>query len=457
MSEQRERLGRLSAALLGAFGAAALMLVFWGAVRGEAILARADNPRLVEAELRLRRGRILDRAGAVLAESVGATGRLRRSYPIPNIGPAVGYYSFRYGTAGVEAALDDALRGVADNPWVAWWEQTLHRAPTGRDVRLTLDARRQQIAHALLGERAGAALLLETAVACPPPPENGAAAASGCPALIRALVSLPGYDPNQLEAQFDALAADAGAPLLNRVTQGQYQPGLLVQPLLLAWAAAEGALRLDERVTDLDRPVAINGVVTRCAERPSSDPASWADALAYRCPGPMQELGDRLGAGGLDSAFDAYGLTRAPALALATAAAEPLPLEDPLLAAIGQGRLTVTPLQIGLAYTALALGGPLPAPQIVDAVQDPAGAWQPYPASPAPPAARRPPPLPGFTSYNVLVLSGPEGSTNGWYVGTARVGESLWTAVIVLEGVDNAREAAFVGERLLTAVDNSRE
>ena len=110
----QNQLHKMQRAILLGFLAIALSLVFWAVVRSEAILARDDNPRLVEAELRIQRGRILDRNGTVLAETIGEPDALIRSYPFPTIGPAVGYYSFRHGTAGIEAGFEAVLRGEDD-------------------------------------------------------------------------------------------------------------------------------------------------------------------------------------------------------------------------------------------------------------------------------------------------------------------------------------------------------
>ena len=54
------RLERLGMALLASFAVVALTLAYWSAVRSDALSSRPDNPRLVEAERRVRRGRIVE-------------------------------------------------------------------------------------------------------------------------------------------------------------------------------------------------------------------------------------------------------------------------------------------------------------------------------------------------------------------------------------------------------------
>ena len=233
-SAHLHRLQRLTAVFMLSFLGIALSLGWWGAVQRADLAERPDNPRTVEEELRIERGRIFDNSGnLVLAQTVEDGERLRRVYPLTVTAPAVGYYSFRYGTAGVEQGVDGILRGDVEGGWAGFWRDLLNEPQSGRDVRLTINAAWQANASNLLGERQGAVLLLTI-------PDGG----------VRVLVSHPLYDPNELDAQFDQLAADASAPLLNRVTQAQYQPGLVLEPFVLAAALDQRLLRLADGVAE---------------------------------------------------------------------------------------------------------------------------------------------------------------------------------------------------------------
>ena len=443
-SHTQVALQRLNRTILLGFAAIGLALVFWSVARA-GILAREDNPRLVEAELRIQRGRILDRNDVVLAENSGTPARQIRTYPHPNIGPAVGYYSFRHGTAGVEESFDAVLRGETDGFAAKFIRQTLHQPQVGQDVRLTLDAELQETAVTLLNDQTGAILLLDISQ-------------PGTADLLVA-VSQPGYDPNQLDEQFEALLADKSAPLLNRVTQGQYQPGLILQPFILAAAVENNLISLGEAVENANRPVPINGIGTRCSS-PPPEPVVWADVLAFRCPGPMQSLADQLGIAGLEQIFSDFGLTTAPQFALNTEAPESEPLADPLLAGIGQDNLTVSPLQVGLALASLANDGRLPTPRLVTAVQDKTGVWQeagqpvsqlagqPVTASSARALRAALPQYQNVREYGRSVLSGPAGSANGWYLGLT----NQYVVVIVVEESDDLNAVEAIGRGVVTAV-----
>lgn len=441
-------LRQLAVSLLIGFGLIALALIFWAVFRADDILARADNPRLVEAALRIQRGSIWDRNGRLLAATTGSGNALQRHYPIATIGPAVGYYSFRHGTAGIEESYDALLRGARQPAPQRWWQQTLHRPPVGQAIHLTLDGALQEQADSLLPQQPGALLLLELTAAQT--------------ADLLALVSHPGYDPNLLDAQFDDLVNNSAAPLLNRVTQSQYQPGLTLQPFILALALEQGIIRLDDPVSNPNRPVPINGVVTRC-HTPPPEPATWATALQYQCPGPMQDLADQLGLSGLDQTFATFNLTQAPTILLAVAEAQAAATADTQLAAIGQGTLTVTPLQLSLALATLAQNGRLPAPQLVTEVQQQDGSWRPVVTSAASSQAISAqtafdvrtslPQHANIYEFSAHVLSGPDESANAWYLGLYPVGAPRYVLVIVLENQDDLDTVTAVGRNLFAALD----
>jgi penicillin-binding protein A len=450
ITPDRDKILNLSKVLLGAFLLVAISLVFWGVFRAEALIVRDDNPRRLEAELRVQRGSIVDLNGVELARNEGPADRQQRRYPLPAGGHLVGYYSILHGTSGAEAGFDSILRGETDNILSDWWRRTMHLPQVGRDVRLALDSTIQETAMEVLGNHKGGALLLEI-------PRNGSESA-----LVKAMVSLPLFDANELDGSFEELATADDAPLLNRVTQGQYQPGLLLQPFILASAIDQGILRLGDQVEDPERTVRVNGSELGCASLPP-DPATWADALYFRCHAPMVDLADRAGASGLDLAFANFGFDRDPILEIDTETTPDQPLEDPLRAGIGQENLSITPLQIGLAMAALAGDGSLPKAQIGAAIRDEASQWQPWAPADQPlnkatntataRAVRNAlPRTNGVFEFSPPVLSGPEGLTNAWYVGIFPGEETNYVAVIVLENSASEKDALTAGRALLETV-----
>lgn len=456
MSTPRRQLQALGRAILIGFLLVILTLLLWSVLQAPTMRAREDNPRRVETALRVQRGAILDREGRVLARTAGSGNDLRRVYPLPAIGPAVGYYNFRFGTAGVEEGYDAVLRGANAATLDQARRDLLNRPQEGRSIQLTLSARWQLAASALMGEEKGALVLIRL------PAEEGGMA------QILAMVSQPGYDPNQLEAQFETLTADNDAPLLNRATQGQYQPGLTLQPFLLAGAVERGLIRWTNPVTNPNRSVPVNGTVVRCTNAPPEE-ATWADILTGRCPGPMLDVGRTAGGETLTAMMADFGLTQAPALPLPVAPAVSPPITDSAQAAIGQETLTITPLQLGLALAALGNDGETPPPQLVWRVQGWDGAW--HPVTPAagdgadrtavsPATAqlirRALPQVAGVREHVAAALSGPDASTNVWYLGLAPADAPRYAVVALVEDTMETAVVAAIGRRLLQSVIGAR-
>lgn len=449
------RIERLGSVILAVFMLVAITLAYWGIVRSDALLARQDNPRLVEFERRVQRGRILDRNDAVLAESIGPADDLTRFYSLPEGGPTVGYYSLRFGAAGIEGAYDAYLRGRSDTFWHDVLTRLLHVPPVGGDVRLTLDADLQEHASALMAgsNAAGGLVLLELI-------EIG-----GRPvADIRAMVSLPDYDPNRIDDEFEVLAAGNPGPLVNRAAQGLYQPGLILQSLVAAAAIDNGTLQWTDEPIDPFLPVALNGQVLRCAmPRIEGDTSAytWADMGTLRCPTPLQSLGNQLGGLALDNIFARFGLHQPPDLPI-PAEGSAATITDPGLAAIGQEALTVTPLQAALATAALAEGGRLPGPRLVEALARKDGKWTTLPAgtsaampavSPEAAAAVRAgwPVVDGVAGFAVTVLAGPDGNRNAWFLGMAPAANPRLALALVLEGETDPAVVEAIGRELLIA------
>lgn len=348
--------------------ACALVVGWWGILRADALVARTDNPRRALGSLESRRGEMLDRSNMVLATTVGEAGSYARSYPVPEAAPVIGYDSPVYGQTGLERTMDGYLRGeIGPDPLAIWWHEQLYGVPpAGSDLRLTLDAGLQRAAVEQLGDRAGAAIVID--------PGSGE---------LLAMASAPGFDPNLLDQQWPELLQRLDAPLLNRAANGYYQPGMVLAPLLFAWGVSEQALDPLAAPAALEQQIELFGQQFGCQQPvpPGTEP-SWNAALDYACAGPFAALGEQLGERGLEAAMSAYGLRQAAELRLETVELtdREVPEEFDRLrqagAAIGQGELLVTPLQVARAYSALAAAGVRPGASIVAAIRPAHGKWQ---------------------------------------------------------------------------------
>jgi len=290
----------LSAALFAVLGLAS---THWSVLQAQNLVLRQDNPRRVEAERAIARGPILARDGTPLAYSLAnipstadlAQGGLRapasfvRTYPDKSAVGATGYYSERYGTNGLEAFSDIHLRGPQ-----TVLDRLLHWPQIGLPVQTSIDpALQHNLAEAFQGKK------------------GGAIAVNWRTGEVLALVSAPSFDPNRLDEDWEQLRDDKNAPLLNRVTQGLYQPGSLL-------------------------------------------PALYADLQTAAVTPPLSNTIPLSGFGQLH----ALNLHLTVTFELANSIT-PFPQTTTLSETLGQGNLRVTPLRVAATCAALLAGRPI--------------------------------------------------------------------------------------------------
>ena len=227
----------LGAIMLAGLGAVGLASGWWAFYRGPDLLTRGDNARRAIADRFVKRGSILDRNNIPITKTSGVPGDYSRQILYPPLSPVIGYSNPLYGQAGLEASLDEYLRGLKGNPGLAiWWNHLLYgQPPPGLDARVSLDLTLQRFADEAIGQHVGALVLLNA--------QNGE---------ILALASHPTFDANRIEESWEQLVHEPLTPLVNRATQRSYPVGGL-GPLLLPRGAETPGL---ETPSGLYLPVA---------------------------------------------------------------------------------------------------------------------------------------------------------------------------------------------------------
>src|SRR5688572_8192706 len=140
--------------------ACTLVTAWWAIIRGPDLLTRTDNPRRAIADRYVPRGELVDTNN----QSINVTEKVEdiyvRSYIYSDLAPITGYTHPVFGQAGLEASLDNYLRGLQGNPSsLILWDQLLYGTPpNGLDVRLSIDLSLQAEADKLLGGHHGAIL-----------------------------------------------------------------------------------------------------------------------------------------------------------------------------------------------------------------------------------------------------------------------------------------------------------
>lgn len=359
MAPARRSALRLTATLMAVgFAMLGTAMGYWSLIRGVELNARPDNARRALLEWRYERGRILDRNGQVLAESILVDDRYSRVYPYPGLGPVLGYSSALYGAAGIEATADSALHGdLETDSWDRVRGLAVGDLPTPRSLKLTLDLDLQRQVDLALGQRAGAVVVLDI--------DSGD---------VLGLASHPGYDPNQLDARWPDLTSDPTAPLLNRASAALYQPGSALYPALYALGVQSGLIHPDEPAPGGASPIQAGSAQLGC--RAPGDDLTWATAVLLRCPAPFERLARQLERERVAQLWRDLGLFTAPVAGLPTAAAIDEHASTDPNALLGQGVLTMTPLHYARIVAAWAQRGEVPTPRLILAEQEPGGTWQ---------------------------------------------------------------------------------
>ncbi len=341
--------------LIAGLAAIAILAGWWGVARSSDLQARVDNPRWAIEQRFVPRGQILDINNQPLAQTSGSPGSYVRQYPDPALGPVIGYSDPTYGQAGMEASLNPYLSGAQGYPEATIFFNNLLYAqdPPGVDVRLTLDLSVQKKIDSLLADHSGAAVILNA--------HTGE---------ILAMASHPYFDPNQLNENWNSYVQDSHGLFLDRVTQGQYPVGSALEPFLLAANLQQGSLSSQP----LNSTVTFNNKTWDCA-LPAATPYTWQALIVNGCPGAAVDLGQRLRSGQAVQLYDTLGFKTAPAISLPEAVASSTTITDPVLAALGQVKINVSPLQMALAAAMLSDAGTRPSPRITSAMNIPGQGW----------------------------------------------------------------------------------
>lgn len=367
-------------------GALACLLViglsatYWAIAGGRSLLLRDDNPRKFLALAAIQRGSIYDRKDRLLAETVAGSSASQRHYPRPSAYSAVGYYSLRFGAGGAEAAYDDLLSGARQVSSLAdYLERNLLRTPQiGADIRLSIDADLQHNLTAAMADARGAAVVL-----------------NAWTGEILAMLSMPGFDPNTLDDDWEALVAADGQPFFNRALQGNYQLGGTMYTVLLAEAIA-ARFDLSQPFSQADAFVEVeDGLTVGCVIAPDTPDLTLVDAYVYGCPAPFQALLLQEPQMNPDTALQGFAFDDPitlpgfpqpePIVAPAVPSAEPFDDKTRKLRdALGQGHVTTTPLHMAALMAAIATDGNIKTPHLQTALRPPgARQWQETSPSPA--------------------------------------------------------------------------
>ena len=283
------------------------------------------------------------------------------------------------GASGIEQSMEYYLhgrRGVVErevNALEKVIKETIKENPeSGHNIRLTLDSRLQAIAQSLLGERAGAIVVMD--------PRNFEVLALASSPTFR----LSDFSGGISSKQWKNLLDDPFAPLFHRAVAGEYPPGSTYKIAVALAALAEGIIT-PSTVFHCNGSMKIANDTFHCHNRFGHGPVDLKKSLVVSCDVYYYEIGRLMGIDLMSRKIgEFFGFGHKTGIELSSEMPGQLPntewklrvkkerwnLGDTVTASMGQSFILTTPLQVTQMTAVVANGGTLYRPHLVKEVAD---------------------------------------------------------------------------------------
>lgn len=331
-----------------------------------------------EGELARLRDEFADEHGEdyyELGDYIGKYG-VERSYESWLKGHDGIYYVQEDASGRVVAQGDEVSESDYARAMLAYLEQKRRPEIPGNDLHLTVDVELQAHVREALGSKPGAVVALD--------PHTG---------RVLAMVNSPSFDPEIFVRgisvdDWTRLRDDPAHPLEDKALRGQYPPGSTFKMITAAAAIMEG-------VATPDTHVYCNGFYKvgqrkfRCWKWASGGHGAvdLHTAIMGSCDTYFYHVGLKVGIDRLARYMEGFGLGRATGLGLNQEKGGLVPTEawklnrtglpwlpgETAAVSIGQGSVLMTPIQVGRMVAAIANGGALLEPYIVEEITGPDG------------------------------------------------------------------------------------
>ncbi len=302
------------------------------------------------------------------ADRLGAQG-YDPSELVGRYGLEAAWENYLRGKKGVERFAVDARGQRLDDSTASALiagERVIDPVP-GANLVLTIDADLQRMAEKAVAHTAAAAVVIVE-------PKTG---------KIRALVSKPSFDPNVMtghltQAEYTLLMSDPRKPFIDKTLRATYPPGSIFK-FTTALAALEDGQAAEDESMFCTGEYDLSGTHFRC--HGTHGKIDLIGAIQHSCDTYFWKLAERIGLDRIADVAREYGLGAPTNLGLNGDSAGRIPTKAwyeenshykigyATNAAIGQGDVEVTVLQMAMAYAALANGGTLFVPQAVERIE----------------------------------------------------------------------------------------
>ena len=305
---------------------------------------------------------------------------------IENPDPILNIPKFQLGKLGVEAKLEDELRGRAGQRRVEVNSAGREMRELGREegepgvnLQLTVDYRVQNYALARLGNESAAAVVMDV--------QTGD---------LIAISSAPSFDPNLFvrgisNADYRALTEDDHRPLADKTVQGVYPPGSTYK-LVTALAAMEAGVISPEETVYCPGHLEVGGRRFHCWKRAGHGRMNMIQSLEQSCDVFFYDVSQRVGIDRISAMAERLGIGIRHDLPMSAVAEGLAPTKswkverygkewligDTINASIGQGFVLTSPLHLAV-MTARVASGRAVVPRLIQSID---GVEVPIPEAP---------------------------------------------------------------------------
>lgn len=323
-------------------------LLWFNMFRAKEISTNSYNKRQWESEQRVIRGSIYSSEQVLLAETeVQGDARIRK-YPKKNLySHIIGYCSQVYGKTQLEMAYDNELVGKGNI------NLSINELSKGNNLYLTIIDELQEYAYDRLDGRNGAIVAIE--------PTTG---------QILAMVSLPDFDPNKIEDNWSSMMEDEKSPFLARATQGLYPPGSTYKIVTAAGVYDNG---MTSETFDDNGKFEKGDVTVYNYNKESFGKIDIKEAFEVSSNYVFCTLGYEMGADKVKEEAEKFGINKSFDFDIPVSQSQiqykKMTDLDGALVSIGQGGLVMTPLQVAMMASAVANGGKMMKPYLVEQIK----------------------------------------------------------------------------------------
>ena len=306
----------------------------------------------------------------------------------------IGYTNFdNEGSVGIESYYDSYLKGVDGKEITAKnskggempfdYKENVTKAIDGDNITLTIDAKIESILEKYLRQAVEDNDVQNHAAGIIMDVNTGA---------ILAMATMPDYDPANYQIITDPAALKRIAAIedeeeknkatleaqqdqwRNKAVNDAYEPGSVFKPITMSSALEEGVATMNDTF-DCKGFHLVGKRKVKCAKTNGHGHETLTEAMMNSCNPALMELGERLGKTNFSKYFKSYGLTAATGIDLPGESSGMYHPENEMtdldlaISSFGQS-MTLTPIQVITAMSAVVNGGYLLKPYVVDNITD---------------------------------------------------------------------------------------